>query len=88
MARHAEGLFAIHVGAPDPLLLAQEKDVFGDRLSISIERTLFSSKRTAWPLALISSRSSSPLVSVTPISSSSSLLRLRAMIPSARSLVL
>ncbi len=40
VARHAEGLFAIHVGAPDPLLLAEEKDVFGDRLSISIERTL------------------------------------------------
>ncbi|MFO0725311.1 MAG: DNA polymerase III subunit alpha [Myxococcota bacterium] len=40
VARYAEGLFAIHVGTPDPLLLAQEKDAFGDRLSIAIERNL------------------------------------------------
>jgi error-prone DNA polymerase len=40
IAEHAEGLWAIHVGAPDALLLQKEKDVFGDRLSLSIERTL------------------------------------------------
>ncbi len=40
VAAHAEGLEAIHVGAPEALTLAREKDVFGDRLAIAVERTL------------------------------------------------
>ncbi len=40
LARHAEGLMAIHAGPPDPLLLAREKELFGDRLSLAIERNL------------------------------------------------
>jgi error-prone DNA polymerase len=40
VARHAEGLFAIHVGALDPLALSKEREIFDDRLSIAIERTL------------------------------------------------
>ncbi|MCB9652540.1 MAG: error-prone DNA polymerase [Deltaproteobacteria bacterium] len=40
VATHSEGLLAIHVGSPFATLLAQEKDIFGDRLWLSIERTL------------------------------------------------
>lgn len=40
VARHHHGLLAIHAGALDPLLLAREKELFGDRLSIALERTL------------------------------------------------
>jgi len=39
VAAHADGLEAIHVGAPGALALAREKDVFGDRLALAIERT-------------------------------------------------
>lgn len=40
VAEHHHGLLAIHCGAPDALMLAQEKEIFGERLSLSIERTL------------------------------------------------
>lgn len=40
VAAHSKGLLAIHVGSPERSLLAQEKDIFGDRLWLSIERTL------------------------------------------------
>ena len=39
VSTHAEGLQAIHVGAPDALILAREKDVFGERLALAVERT-------------------------------------------------
>ena len=39
VARAAEGLYAIHAGLPDPFSLGREKDVFGDRLALSVERT-------------------------------------------------
>ena len=39
VAAHAEGLQAIHVGTPEALTLSREKDVFGDRLALAIERT-------------------------------------------------
>ena len=39
VAAHAEGLEAIHVGTPEALALASEKDIFGDRLAIAVERT-------------------------------------------------
>ncbi|MCK6549206.1 error-prone DNA polymerase [Myxococcota bacterium] len=40
VANHAQGLLAIAVGPPDLMLLAREKEIFGERLSISVERTL------------------------------------------------
>jgi error-prone DNA polymerase len=40
VADHQEGLLAIHCGAPDALALAREKEIFGERLSISIERNM------------------------------------------------
>jgi error-prone DNA polymerase len=46
VAEHREGLLAIHVGAPDALLLEREKEIFGERLSIAIERTLSPYDRT------------------------------------------
>ena len=38
VAEAHEGLFAIHVGRPDPFRLAREKAIFGDRLALAIER--------------------------------------------------
>jgi len=38
VARHADGLVAIHVGPPDPFALRQGKEVFGDRLYLSLQR--------------------------------------------------
>ncbi len=38
VAAQAAGLFAIHVGPPDHLSLARERDLFGDRLHLSVER--------------------------------------------------
>ncbi len=40
VAQHAEGLQAIHVGPLDALLIAREREVFGDRLALSVERSL------------------------------------------------
>ncbi|MEM7677725.1 MAG: PHP domain-containing protein, partial [Myxococcota bacterium] len=39
VAAHADGLEAIHVGIPEALAVAREKDVFGDRLALAVERT-------------------------------------------------
>jgi error-prone DNA polymerase len=39
VAEHQRGLLAIHCGAPDALTLAREKEIFGERLSLSVERT-------------------------------------------------
>ena len=46
VAQYAEGLQAIHVGPHDATQLAREKDLFGDRLSLSIERNLTPFDRT------------------------------------------
>lgn len=40
LAAHAKGLYAIHVGAPDPFTLSRERDLFGERLALGIERRL------------------------------------------------
>lgn len=40
LAAHAEGLWAIHVGPPDALTLARERELFGARLALSVERHL------------------------------------------------
>lgn len=40
VAEHSEGLMAIHVGPLDALLIAKEREVFGDRLALSVERNL------------------------------------------------
>lgn len=40
VAQHAEGLQAIHVGPLDALLIAREREVFGDRLALAVERSL------------------------------------------------
>lgn len=40
LAAHAEGLYALHLGSPDALALTREKELFGDRLGLAIERTL------------------------------------------------
>ena len=40
IAKYAEGLWAIHVGTPEARALAREKDVFANRLSLAIERTM------------------------------------------------
>ncbi len=39
VAAHAKGLMAIHVGTPEALTLSRERDVFGDRLALAVERT-------------------------------------------------
>jgi len=39
VAAASEGLYAIHAGLPDPFTLGREKEVFGDRLALSVERT-------------------------------------------------
>ncbi len=39
VAKASEGLYAIHAGQPDPFTLAREKEVFGERLSLAVERT-------------------------------------------------
>lgn len=39
VAKASEGLYAIHAGQPDPFTLGREKEVFGDRLSLAVERT-------------------------------------------------
>ncbi len=63
VAEHAEGLLAIHVGPQDALSLGREKDVFGDRLSLSIERNLTPFDRTRTDAALsASARFGIPLV--------------------------
>jgi error-prone DNA polymerase len=46
VAEHARGLFAVHAGSPDTLILAREKEIFGDRLSLSVERRLSPFDRT------------------------------------------
>ena len=38
VAAASEGLVALHVGDPEPLRLAREKEVFGDRLHLALER--------------------------------------------------
>jgi error-prone DNA polymerase len=38
VARHAEGLYAIHAGLPDPFSLSREREVFGERLALAVER--------------------------------------------------
>lgn len=40
VAEHSDGLMAIHVGPLDALLVAREREVFGERLSLAVERTL------------------------------------------------
>ena len=45
VARESEGLFAVHLGPPDPFRLAREKDLFGDRLALSIVRRLMPDDR-------------------------------------------
>lgn len=45
VARHHDGLFAIHVGRADPFRLVREKDIFGEHLALSIERRLVPSDR-------------------------------------------
>lgn len=39
VVRHHEGLYAIHTGLSDTFSLAREKELFGDRLALSVERT-------------------------------------------------
>ncbi len=63
VAAHHEGLLAIHVGPPSSFLLAQERDIFSDRLSISVERQLSAFDRMRIEAAQsASSRFSVPLV--------------------------
>ncbi|MCB9651602.1 MAG: error-prone DNA polymerase [Deltaproteobacteria bacterium] len=38
LAEHAEGLYAIHAGTPDPFSLSREKELFGERLALAVER--------------------------------------------------
>ena len=40
ISAHSAGLLAIHAGPPGSFLLARERDIFGERLSLAVERQL------------------------------------------------